>query len=83
MKIRNARPARRATPATDPITMPAIWPPERPELSDFDAAAVAVAVTVKRAGIEEVVGRWTLEQRVVALELTQQESVALGELVPQ
>ena len=41
---------------------------------------VAVAVTVNRGGIEEVEGMSTLEHRVDALELIQQESVAFGNL---
>ena len=44
---------------------------------------VAVAVTVNRGGIEEVEGMSTLEHRVDALELIQQESVAFGELDAQ
>lgn len=40
-------------------------------------------MTVKRGGIEEAEGILTLEHRVDALELIQQESVAFGELDAQ
>lgn len=32
------------TPAKDPITIPAIWPPERPELFEEDEVEVEVEV---------------------------------------
>lgn len=58
------------------------------DVEDGDLVAVedvADEVDVKRGCMEEVatMGKTTLSQRVVVLEKTQQESVALGELAAQ
>jgi hypothetical protein len=79
-----------AAPTRDPTTMPAIAPPERP-VPEFPAPAPAPAVwvgaeeevEVKSGGIDVVVGSSTPSHRVSTLALTQQESVALGELEAQ
>lgn len=81
-------------PRIEPITIPAICPPESPflfcvlggEVDELVAVdGVAVEVEVKRGCIVEVatIGRTTLSQRDVVLEYTQQESVAFGELAAQ
>jgi len=93
----NIKSARRIkTPSKDPITMPAIAPPESPfrfcvvgdDVEDGDLVAVedvADEVDVKRGCMDEVatMGKTTFSQRVVVLEKTQQESVAFGELAAQ
>jgi hypothetical protein len=77
-----------AAPTSEPTTIPAIAPPERP---DPDLAPPAPEVEVGAAdvldgnngGIDVVVGRWMPWQRCSTLALTQHESVALGELEAQ
>lgn len=80
-------PSRRAAPSRDPITMPAIAPPDNlepaPPAPAADPVGVAVAVVVKRGGIVVVVGSFTPTQRASTSEFTQQESVAFWELVAQ
>lgn len=77
------RPMISASPITEPITIPAIAPPDSP----FEAGAgVADGVLVpegNRGGIDEIVGNTIPAHRPVTFEATQQESVALGELAPQ
>ena len=85
----------RAAPRTEPITIPAIAPPESPDPLLAAAPGVAVPLLLvaegeddevedgNRAGTVEKTGRLTPVQRVVAFEPTQQESVAFGELVAQ
>lgn len=78
-------------PMMEPMTIPAIAPPERPRLVSAEAAAavaetvaVAVAVVVKSAGrllTEE--GNVTPVHLPVTFEAEQQESVAFGELAAQ
>jgi hypothetical protein len=93
-RIKSAR--RTKTPSKDPMTMPAIAPPENPfrfrlaveAVGDADFVAVedvADEVEVKRGCIDEVatMGSTTLSQRFVVFEKTQQESVAFGELAAQ
>jgi hypothetical protein len=86
----NAR--RSSAPTMDPMTIPAMAPPLRPLLLPADAApapavAAPVAVVVKVVmgcrEAEATTGRTTPSQRLVVLEKTQQESVALGELAAQ
>lgn len=81
-----------SAPKTDPTTIPAICPPDRPWWAGGGFAAAVdepvadgapLVADGKRGGMEEVVGRVTPEQRLVALEPTQQESVAFGELAAQ
>ena len=80
----------------EPTTMPAIWPPERPNpllepvapIVEFVPVAVADAEAEdveegKRGGIETVEGWGMPVHRLLTLESTQQESVAFGELVAQ
>ena len=80
---------RRMPPITEPTTIPAIWPRDRP-LSAAAVVLVAEAVPPaedvevgNRGGMEENVGRVTPSHRFVTLELMQQESVAFGELDAQ
>lgn len=69
--------------------MPAIAPPDKPELEPPVPAAVvdpvgaAVVVVVKRGGIVVVVGSCTPTQRASTSEFTQHESVEFCELVAQ
>ncbi len=62
MSTRNAR---RAKPATDPITIPAIAPPERPVFPELFATgvavllAVAVGIDVFRETVGVMVGKTT------------------------
>lgn len=73
-------------PATEPITMPAIWPPDSP-WSEEPAAAVEFEVEVEEGTIGGKVavdvGSVTSAHRLAALEFEQQESVELGELDEQ
>jgi hypothetical protein len=83
-KITNARIS--AAPRRDPITIPAIAPPESP--ADVPVAGVPVGVAEdvlegNSGAIDVVVGRRTSAHRDSTLALTQHESVALGELEPQ
>jgi hypothetical protein len=74
MKIhRNARRAARiADPATEPITIPAIAPPDRPWL----AAAVEVAEADGVSGGRVDVGTETPSQTLVELDFLQQVSLS-------
>lgn len=81
MQSKAARAARMAAATTEPITIPAIAPPDKPLFEVLSSAAAEVVtigcrVTVA-AGIE------TPSQREVALALTQHVSVELGELEAQ
>jgi len=81
MHNRAASAARIAAPTTDPITMPAMAPPDKPLLESFASelplvVMIGCRVTVA-AGIE------TPSQREVALALAQHVSVELGELEAQ
>ena len=69
-----------ANPATEPITMPAIWPPDKPLSVSFPAS-----VPVVYMGIKDVVGvgRSTPSHRLEAFAFTQQESVELTVLDAQ
>lgn len=76
----------------DPMTIPAIAPPERPLLLAADAVPeprlpVAVGllldVEVNKFGTVEKTGSVTPVHRPVALDVTQQESVAFSELPRQ
>jgi len=90
--ISNAR--RRKAPRTEPITIPAIAPPDSPLLfpafefpaddEDFDVG-VEVAIIEDNGGSVDVAatGRTTPEHIFVVFEKTQHESVALGELAEQ
>lgn len=79
-------------PTTEPTTMPAICPPDKPSPLDESCPAAAgdpVADGVlpvedgKRGGIEDEGGKVTPVQRFVTSDPTQQESVAFGELAAQ
>lgn len=90
MQQNRSNPSRRAAPRIEPMTIPAICPPDRPWCGPFVSAApiaeeLLPSVGVgNKGGIEDVsVGRTTPVQRLVTLEAAQQESVALGELVAQ
>lgn len=81
MQSKAARAAKMAAATTEPITIPAIAPPDKP-LFEVSASAAAEVVTIGwrvtvAAGIE------TPSQREVALALTQHVSVELGELEAQ
>jgi hypothetical protein len=71
------------------MTMPAIAPPERPDAEPLAGAALDVPVGAdeevdeNKGGMDDVTGRLTPTQRASTRELTQQESVAFGELAPQ
>ena len=86
-KTRRAR--SRAAPTIDPMTIPAIVPPERPLLLAADAVAKPVAVGllldvgVNKFGTVEKTGSITSVHRPVALDVIQQESVAFSELPRQ
>ena len=81
----------RAAPMSDPITMPAMAPPEIPEPESRPpdpAPAVELGdpdevLEGNTGGIETVVGRSTPTQRDSTFALTQQESVELTVLEPQ
>ena len=88
-----------APPMTEPTTIPAIWPPDKPlwfvvGLVPLPAPAPAVLEVGapvledvdegKSDGIVDVeIGSVTPEQRVVTFDPRQHESVAFGELVAQ
>ena len=81
----------RAAPMSDPITIPAMAPPDSP-LSVFFPPVPAPAVELgaadavlegKSGGIDMVVGRMTPTQRVSTLALTQHVSVELAVLPAQ
>lgn len=82
-------PRMRAAPTREPMTIPAMAPPERPEADPPAAAALdvpvgaAAEVDENRGGMDEVTGRSTPTQRDSTLEFTQHESVEFGELAPQ
>lgn len=72
-----------AAPMMDPMTIPAMAPPDRPVsdlLPPFSAPAVELGdaedvLEGKTGGIDTVVGRFTPTHRVLTFALTQQESV--------
>jgi len=86
------RPRRNAAPRMLPMTIPAICPPDNPGLLITPAAAPIAPLVgevvpgevaeelAKRGCIEVKVGRRTLAHLVPALDVMQQESVALREL---
>lgn len=61
----------RATPAIDPITIPAMAPPERPfpPPEDGELVALALDVDVGRLTVDVMVGSTTLAQTFSAFEL--------------
>lgn len=92
IKARKIKPRRRMAPMIDPMTMPAIAPPERPLLAssaacatdDTVAVAVAVVVVVKSAGRSLTDdGSVTPVHLCVTFDEEQHESVAFGELAAQ
>ena len=83
-------PTSSSTPSTEPITTPAICPPESSRRWLALAAETPVAVELRapvedgnRGGIGDVDGRVTPVHRWVTLDAAQHESVALGELDEQ
>jgi len=82
---------KKKAPRSDPTTIPAIWPPLRPWLSDATGmvplpVAVGLPEEVEEGnsgGIEVVVGKWTFVHRDSARALAQHESVPFGELFAQ
>lgn len=79
-------------PNTEPTTIPASCPPDKPLSADGVFAAttddpvgdgVPLVADGKRGGMEAMGGRVTPTQRFVTSEPTQQESVAFGELAAQ
>ena len=80
-----------AAPTIDPTTIPAIAPPERPELLGAGAAALLVDADGllldvedgNSGGMDVIVGSITPGQRLVTFDPMQHESVALGELEAQ
>lgn len=74
MQHRRMTPIIRAAPATDPMTIPAMAPPDRPLLPPPPPAAAEpdgdeLEVDVGRVMVEVSVGRVTLAHRSSALEL--------------
>ena len=68
---------------TDPTTIPAIAPPDRPSFWPIPPVGEGVVVAVcdgNSGGIEDVGGNLIPSHRVVTFEATQHESVAFGEL---
>ena len=93
MQQSKTRPANKAAPTTEPITIPAIAPFDRPEslwlflpaaplLADADGVPPDVD-DGKRGGIEVKVGNVTPGHLLFTFAPSQQVSVALGELVAQ
>ena len=82
-------PRRRAAPNKDPMTMPAIAPPDSLEPEPpaappvVDPVGATVVVVVNRGGMVVVVGSFTPTQRASTSEFTQQESVEFWELAAQ
>jgi hypothetical protein len=78
-----------AAPMSEPMTIPAMAPPESPEADPAIGAVLDVPVGAaeevdeNRGGMDEVTGSSTPTQRASTLEFTQQESVEFGELAPQ
>jgi hypothetical protein len=78
-----------AAPMSEPMTMPAMAPPESLEPDPLRPAGLDVPVGAaeevdeNRGGIDEVTGNSTPTQRASTLALTQHESVEFGELAPQ
>ena len=72
-----ARAAMRANAATEPITTPAISPPDRPRCA---SSADASEVVVNSGGRVVAEGSVTSWHRVPASALAQHESVEFGEL---
>ena len=83
----------KAAPRMEPITIPAIWPPDKrwpvgalpvaaPEVLVGDDVELDVEEG-NRVGIEVTVGRVTPTQRLLTLDPLQHESVAFGELAAQ
>lgn len=71
----NKRKSKRASPTTDPITIPAMAPPERPLLPELAATGVgelvpvALAVGVLKVIVVVMVGKTTPAHRSVMSEL--------------
>jgi hypothetical protein len=77
-----------AAPMTAPTAMPAIAPPESPDLDPADALEVVLGVEVEllvgnSGGIDIVVGNSTPTQRASTFELMQHELVELTVLSAQ
>ena len=81
-----------AAPRMVPTTIPAIAPPDNPELWFVDAALAALAEAVgldvdvdegKSGGMEVKLGNVTPGHRLSTLDSMQHESVAFGELDAQ
>lgn len=77
-----------AAPTSEPMTMPAMAPPESPDRERLPLEAAPVepgpaeaVLDGKRGGIETVVGSVTPWQRDSTFEVTQHESVELTLLV--
>ncbi len=86
MQQNRSKAIKRSAPKSEPTTIPAIRPPERPELWDAPLDGDAVLLEVddgKKGGKEVVDGNVTPGHRLVTFAPTQHESVALGELVAQ
>ena len=85
----NIRPSNRSAPITEPTTIPAMAPPERPEpLLALAAAPVAEGVLLavvdgNNGGIDDSVGKVTPWHRLFTFDPIQHESVAFGELDAQ
>lgn len=89
------RASRRSAPSTDPTTIPANWPPERPECLPLFVVVNPVLVGVEDAvPVDELVnkgfmldvattGSTTFAHFVSVSEKTQHESVEFGELAEQ
>ena len=82
------RASKSSPPNTAPTTIPAIWPPERPDEPEAPAVEVAAGeladvVDGNRGGMVELIGKVTPTQRLVTFDPMQQESVAFGELCAQ
>lgn len=83
MQSKAAKAARMAAATTEPITIPAIAPPDKPLFEVLAAAAAAAVVVTIGCKVTVAAGIETPSQREVALALTQQVSVELGELEAQ
>ena len=80
-----------AAPKTEPMTIPAIAPPDSPRVCELDAAVdvllaegeVLDVAEGNSGGIENIWGRVTPLHLLVTFDVTQHESVAFGELDAQ
>lgn len=83
-------PISKAAPKMEPTTIPAIFPPERPWCFDRGAAPEVLFAEElldvgdgNSRGTGKIDGNVTCWHRLVTFEVTQQESVAFGELNAQ